>query len=237
MIFQPELARAVKAGKKTQTRRVVVEGKPCAYRVGQDYPVQPAIPLGQPGAGRGGKAICRVIVIDRREQRLGDLTYQDAIAEGFRTRADFARYWIRLHDMRSHRPGLSADEVLEAWLRRHGEVRVWAITFQLPRPLKVVVPDVPVYLTGPRSTAGGTTTDPRLKWPGEPAAFGHAGSVTRAIVRAKQEHRDQLQLVHQLCERARTAYEQAIAGDVDVEADVAVLERQVRELEAKLRAA
>lgn len=231
MIFKPELARLVAKGKKTQTRRLV-NGKPTRYEVGQDYAVQP---------GRGKTQICRVTVLDRRRERLGDLSFEDAQAEGFRGRADFARYWMDLiHDKR-HAPadGLPADDVLELWQQRHGDRVVWVIIFELTRPLKLTLPNTPVYLTKARSTRGGTTRDPRHKMPGEPAVIGDVsvGSLGRARNAALRERQQRLQQMHQVVERARNAWEQAIAGDLAVDEDIDELERFVHHLEAKLRAA
>lgn len=229
MIFKPELARLVAKGKKTQTRRIV-NGKPSYYEVGQDYAVCP---------GRGKHQICRIIVLDREQQRLGDLTYEAALAEGFRSRADFARYWIALHrDKRHPEPQGTAEEILEFWQQRYGDRGVWVITFELVRPLKVVLPDKPVYLMAARS-GGGTTTDPRRKMAGEPAVMGDVstGSLARAITAARRARQAQLQEIHRLVERARTAYDTAVAGGMDLGEDVAALEQVVVELEAKLRAA
>jgi hypothetical protein len=229
MIFRPELAELVAKGKKTVTRRVV-NGKPCAYRVGQDYAVQP---------GRGKEQICRIQVIDRERQLLGRLTYQDALAEGFRTRADFARYWMALHDPRCQVEGLTADEVIAIWLERQGDVRVWVITFELKRSLQLVLPDVPVYLhrTGSR---GSTTTDARMKVPGEPEVMGvelKHRSIALARAAAERERQARIQQFHGLVERARNAYEDALSFGVELAPDVAALERHVQLLEQKLRAA
>jgi ASCH domain len=231
MIFRAELAQLVVKGRKTQTRRVA-NGKPSRYEIGHDYAVQP---------GRGKSQICRVTILDRRVERLGDLCYEDAVAEGFRSRADFARYWLRLHaiDKRRHDPaGLSSDEVLALWQARHGATRVWVITFALTRPLVLRVADRPVYLQ--RAGAGaGTTTDARRKMAGEPEVLGDVavGSIARARHDAKLAREQRLQQLHRLFERARGALDDAVAFGGVSDADVAELERLVREFEAKLRAA
>jgi hypothetical protein len=89
VIFQPALARAVAAGRKTQTRRPVKGDKPCRYRVGSDYAVQP---------GRGKEAIARLKVLEVREEPVGAITHADARAEGFRNVAAFKAAWVRIHD-------------------------------------------------------------------------------------------------------------------------------------------
>lgn len=232
MIFKPrELALLVAKGKKTQTRRPIVPGTPLLYRVGQDYPVKP---------GPGEEEICRITILDVKRERLGDLSYEDVLAEGFRSSAEFARFWLRLREDKRHDPeGLSADEVRELWQQRHGGRMVWVLTFELTRPLKIVLPDRPVYLSRARSSSSGTTTDPRLKMPGEPAVIGDVslGGFARVRNKALRERQQRLQEAHQVVERARRAYELAVAGDVDVDEDVVALKRVVEDLEAKLRAA
>jgi uncharacterized protein YhfF len=90
MIFKPELARQVARGSKTQTRRRVKSNEgTCRYQIGRDYAVQP---------GRGQKQIARVTISAVRSEPLGEVTLEDARAEGFRTRADFADYWMALYD-------------------------------------------------------------------------------------------------------------------------------------------
>lgn len=228
MIFNPpELARLVAKGKKTVTRRIF-NGKPCSYRVGQDYAVQ---------TGPDKDELCRIRVLDRERQLLGSLTYEDAIAEGFRTRADFARSWMGLHDKRYCIDELTADELVALWLERHGDTRVWVITFELKRPLTLIVPDVPLYL---HRTRHEVTTDARYKVAGEPEVMG-VEVRHRSIVMARRDaelaEQTRIQQFHSLVERARNAYEDAVAFGVELAPDVAALEQHVQLLEAKLRAA
>lgn len=91
MIFRPEFAALVLAGKKTQTRRPVkyetVKGagyKPCQYEAGRDYAVQP---------GRGKNAIGRLLVLSVRREPVSSLTEADALAEGFLSQTAFLEWW------------------------------------------------------------------------------------------------------------------------------------------------
>lgn len=105
MIFRPELARKIARGEKTMTRRPIKPGeKHCRYREGRDYAVQP---------GRGKPAAFRILILTVEDQALGDLTYRDARAEGFKTRDEFQAYWTSLHG--HYDPGMP----------------VWAIRFRL----------------------------------------------------------------------------------------------------------
>lgn len=89
MIFRPELVRKIAAGKKTQTRRPVKAGEAqCRYRPGRDYAVQP---------GRGKPARFRIQVLAVKSTTLGAITFEEAKAEGFRTRDEFLDYWRELY--------------------------------------------------------------------------------------------------------------------------------------------
>lgn len=50
MIFKPELVEKILAGEKIESRRPVKEGKPCRYRAGRTYAVQPG--RTKPGVGQ-----------------------------------------------------------------------------------------------------------------------------------------------------------------------------------------
>lgn len=132
MIFSPQLARLVLSGRKTQTRRKVKDSDCnefgmwiCRYRAGHDYSVQP---------GRGKSGIAHITITSTPEiVTLGDLTLQDARAEGFRVRADFARYWLALHrqHMSDRDDDLADDELWDQFVDRAGHTRVWRIEFQI----------------------------------------------------------------------------------------------------------
>lgn len=141
MIFRPELARLVRQGRKTQTRRPTRSGEPCRYRQGKDYAVQP---------GRGQSATCRIMVDEVRQERLGDIAFADARAEGFTTTEDFKAAWVAIHDRAwlEHETAMldeaeNDDGVVldrDVWLarrsldmfaERHAHRDVWVIRFRL----------------------------------------------------------------------------------------------------------
>jgi hypothetical protein len=102
MIFQ-HTYQLVLAGQKTQTRRLIrSERPPC--KVGGTIAVQP---------GRGKKALGRVLVTGLRRERLGDLTYDDAQAEGYANREEFIQTWQQMH------------------VQFLPNMEVWVITFRL----------------------------------------------------------------------------------------------------------
>jgi hypothetical protein len=126
VIFRPRLANLVVAGKKTQTRRAVKDGeRDCRYRPGREYAVQP---------GRGKPARGRIAILAVKSQRLADITFDEARAEGFRSRDEFFDYWRELHG--------DVDQ----------DLVVWAIAFRL-------VDDPPRLLH--RDSSHGYTTDTR----------------------------------------------------------------------------
>lgn len=83
MIFQHTYERVL-SGEKTQTRRL----RPPRVAVGRSYAVQP---------GRGKKSVGRIIVTDLWQQRLGDISDDDARAEGYWNREEFFDSWRRIH--------------------------------------------------------------------------------------------------------------------------------------------
>lgn len=127
MIFRPELAELIRNRRKTQTRRIRKPGVLCRYEPGKDYAVQP---------GRGQKAIDRILVLTVEQQTLGDVTHQEAFAEGFKDVEGFRDYWRALHKIPDGEP--------TPW-----DTPVWAITFELhrPQPKVIVRKDTPKFLT------------------------------------------------------------------------------------------
>lgn len=125
MIFKPELAALVVSGRKTETRRPVslslYGDKPCPYKPGRDYAVQP---------GRGKHAIGRILVTAVEQTVIAAMTPQQAAAEGFVDEDGhgyieaFRAYWERLYGVR---PAL--------------DLRVWRICFEPyepPTPLRLI---------------------------------------------------------------------------------------------------
>ena len=222
MIFRPELARKIARGEKTQTRRPVKPGeKHCRYREGRDYAVQP---------GRGKPSSFRILILAVEGQALGDLTYRDARAEGFKTRDEFQAYWRSLYDGR-----WDPDE------------RVWAIRFRLltshDKP-RLLMP-IGAGHHDPHANPGvdtpadhGYTADPRRAVRDEPEAVDqatqdryarHAREAERITRRdVWLESRDRLQAE---IDRLRQANLGAHTAK-----DIAALQSRVRSLDRKLAA-
>ena len=107
MIFQYTWQKVL-AGAKTQTRRpaksseelwtaeyhgrmpekVLRQGKRAKWRTGQRYAVQP---------GRGQKGLGWIELLDIRYQHLGNVSEEEAEAEGFSGLAEFIQVWKRIH--------------------------------------------------------------------------------------------------------------------------------------------
>lgn len=149
MIFQADTARLIVRGRKRVARLPVRWGEGrCWVRPGRSYAVQPGV---------GRSAIGRIFVTDVERDRLGNISFDDARAEGFRTTNEFKLSWVQHHDRLwvrqqeammaeaskiNDRLGVSAsDEVQEVLAEqslfrfgeRHADRDVWVIRFELDR--------------------------------------------------------------------------------------------------------
>lgn len=97
MIFPPKHAHLVASGRKTQSRRPA-KGPLPTYKVGKTYTVT---------TGMGKPAVGHIQIIAAELQTLGNLSYQEAKAEGFKSRDEFFDYWRETYG--------NADPVLEVW--------------------------------------------------------------------------------------------------------------------------
>jgi len=101
MIFQ-QTYQLILEDKKTATRRLVnpndrlldnpkrveANGR-IKWQVGRTYALQP---------GRGQKAVGRIRITDIHKQPLGQMTIEDAVAEGYPSLDDFRQIWLQIHD-------------------------------------------------------------------------------------------------------------------------------------------
>lgn len=119
-----------------------VTHKASVYKIGHDYSVQPA----------GRESIARIKVLDLRQERLGQITHQDAKAEGYRNVALFKVAWIAQH---AWRPEWDEDtptdeELLALFEHRFAHKLVTVITFELTH-------DTPRFLAQPGPNQGDYT--------------------------------------------------------------------------------
>ncbi len=121
MIFQYTLDLLL-SGRKTQTRRIAKAGETAIpaddriiavqthgrdkYRVGKTYAVQPS---------RTAASVARIRLIGLKRERAGDISLEDAQAEGYASREEFFATWQQIH-------GANALDLA-----------VWALTFELAR--------------------------------------------------------------------------------------------------------
>ena len=68
--------------------KVVRQGNKVKWRTGGRYAVQP---------GRNQKGVGRIELLDIRYQHLGNVTEEEARAEGFSGLAEFSQAWIEIH--------------------------------------------------------------------------------------------------------------------------------------------
>lgn len=246
LMFKPALIREIVRGKKTMTRRLVKHDKAgtlrdCRYKIGRTYAVQPG--RGKPSDGT------RVLITDVRTELLGEISFDDARAEGFRTTDDFKRYWVRLHDEAwLERQAQAADvpaadlddELLDArFLERHAELLVWVIAFELSV-------DEVLYLH--RHTAGGYTTNPAEAMRGDAGTPREIAPPAAVVDRyaseaAKRDTERRQHVVDQALEVAGSSRPRRLAvleklaeeSDVDVSNQLRAIERRLEAVEQKIR--
>jgi hypothetical protein len=101
LVLSREEAQRVAARRKTQLRRLA-RTDPLTGRMRHSMTMEPgAIFDVYPGAAAGeARPVCAIEVVAVREQQLGAVTFEEAKAEGWRTRAEFADHWMARHDRR-----------------------------------------------------------------------------------------------------------------------------------------
>jgi hypothetical protein len=95
IIFREDLANQILAGVKTETRRVPKDSprspwyrERCAFEVGGTYAVC---------AGRGTPTLGLIVVEAVDMVRLGAITHDGAVAEGFSDVRDFMHGWTKIN--------------------------------------------------------------------------------------------------------------------------------------------
>ncbi|MCW4024943.1 MAG: ASCH domain-containing protein [Candidatus Bathyarchaeota archaeon] len=83
MLFRSHLAAKIRAGTKTQTRRI----SKIRYREGSIQPIQ---------ENYSEKAKDHIKINKRYEQKLGDITEEQAKAEGFQNLQEFKEEWEKI---------------------------------------------------------------------------------------------------------------------------------------------
>jgi hypothetical protein len=84
MLFKKHLLHKVLDGSKTQTRRIHKRN----LKVGRTYGVT---------CRRYDKAVGYITILRTSQQRLGDITLEDAKAEGFSNIEEFKKAWISIN--------------------------------------------------------------------------------------------------------------------------------------------
>lgn len=101
MIFQ-HTYQLILNDKKTETRRLINPGENLLdnpirvemngrikWQVGRPYAIQPS---------RGQKAVGRIRLTDIKIQPLGQMSHEDALAEGYESLDGFRQTWLQIHD-------------------------------------------------------------------------------------------------------------------------------------------
>jgi len=209
MIFRPQLARLIVAGRKTQTRRRRHD-QTCRYAPGRTYAVQ---------RGRGAPAIARIEIVSIEPQTLGEITFAEARREGFRTRNEFFEYWRRLYSHRADCWECDASELAAADL----DAPVWVITFALAEPIRIPALD----------STHGYVNNRHQAMVDEPEAPDKAttDAFAKAALQRDQALREERRRA--LPRRYGTAKARARSAGVDVSRQESTIERAVLDIERK----
>ncbi len=163
MIVPKKQANAIADGRATQLR-IPAAGRP--VKVGHDYPV--SYRVHRESGGRAAVRTCRVKVLAVAQRFAGDLTYEDARREGYRTTIAAKAAWVRQYDA----AWIEAQEVttcpethtvdVDRWLTdedlaarfdaRHAAKPVQVLAFE-------VLADEPRFLASQHDVLSGRTAD------------------------------------------------------------------------------
>lgn len=232
MIFRPELVKLIQRGAKTATRRKTKPGEDqCRYKPGASVAVCP---------GRGKAHVDRIEILTVGRQLVGELTLLDALAEGFKTRADFMDYWMRLYDQgytKAHEDRPDDALILERFSERHSLIPVWVITFCLDTRER------PVFLTPaarPHGSELGYTENRHHAMPGEPEALPPSKrqlDTSREIHAAFKKGLDHDTLTEYRSLEGRLGILRQLAADrgVDVRSDLRVITGRMDAIEKRIR--
>lgn len=245
MIFGPEMRRQILAGRKTVTRRPVQEPRLVRRANGTTYWTRPfgehmaghVVPL-QPG--RGEVAVAHLLITSIAAAFVGDITYLDARAEGFRTTDAFKAYWVGLYDKTwVAREERDLEQLVARFEARHAAARVWVVAFELTSaPLRYMSAKPP----DPGRGAGDYVTSPARAL--EPVEVVGDDLLERFAQSAREDHAarqagadDELFAERRsLEERARVLLKAAAERGVDTRDDRRVIERRLDAIEKRIRA-
>jgi hypothetical protein len=104
MFFKDEHIIPIISGKKTQTRRRINRTGKCPYKPGHAYQCRDNYSAG---------AFAHILIKSVRQERLGDITDEDAIREGYPTRIDYFAAFEKIYKR------MDPDEI------------VWVIDFEV----------------------------------------------------------------------------------------------------------
>lgn len=261
LLVTAQEAKRIAGGRKTQLRRLsrrdktTGQLKPSGMKPGMTYEVHDA--ADQP-------PVARITVTDVVDQKLTDITLEQARAEGHRTRADFADHWMRRHDktwplleeemcpvcegttrLDNGEPcDGGCDEVgtilVEAYLGTERTLEIFKLR-HAHRYVWVVTFELAQHLYLHRKTDGGYTADPR-------EALLDAGEVLDPpspdwAKRSELHRRAALQsttgarLAGLRTEEERLAELRALAAErnVDIDSDLKVIRHRNNAIERKIR--
>jgi hypothetical protein len=228
VIVRPEFLNLIRRGKKTE-HRIPATGDLCPVRRDQTLPVMTTF---------GGEPAEHVLVSAVRRQQLRDLTFNDARAEGFRTRADFAhRYMRRWSGYRDHHRPDTDDYLLDLFTEWHGNDVVWAIAFEV-----IDAPNLLTPAAHPHGTKLGYTTRTTDALPHEPESIDpsrlHPNWTERAhafqTAAARDADATRLTGLDHPDEKLRELQRLALERGIDITDDLRVIESRKAAIQRRL---
>lgn len=217
---EPRIANLIAEGKVTQ-HRARMRLVDTDWRVGQRHAI---VPLGR-------RSICHVHLTDVARREVGELAVADMRALGHKTRAGFARAWLR-QSLPKDRV-TSDDEVVELFERRAAIVLCWVLTFTVDRehePRLLHEDPARNYTPTPHQAASGE---------GEAVSANDIEAWTEA---AEARHAAHIGLLHQqdieardgLAARLARVQEVSSRRGIDTRSDLRVIERTLAAIERRL---
>lgn len=228
MIVRPEFLQLIRRGKKTE-HRTPATGANCPVARDQTLPVMTQF-RGEPAE--------HVIVRSIRRQLLADITFADARAEGFRTRADFAHRWMRRWSgYRDHHRPDDDDELLDLFFEWHGNEPVWVIAFEV-----IDAPNLLAPAAHPHGSQLGYVTNAGDALPAEPEAIDPARlhpdwqERSQAFQNAAARDSDATRLtgLDHPDEKLRELERLALERGIDITDDVRVIESRKAAIQRRL---
>lgn len=173
-----------------------------------------------------GHVVCHVTVVDVKQALLHEITQVQAMAEGFKTRADFWRaWWERYHEG----PGLPDSP---EWPIR---IPVWVVRFELDPSHRARLLATASDVNHGYTESPEMAVEPEREGEGVEPEWDERFSLEAAQTRTVTAEKAQLRRErHELDQRLMRVLEDARLQGVDVSSPLRVIERQLEKIERRV---